>query len=356
MRRERTELDPAAIPAVDPGGMLASIASLGRQLREGFGTAASTRLPAAGVNAVVLCGMGGSGIAGDILRALFAPRLPVPVVVVKGYALPSFCGPQTLVIASSYSGSTEETLAAYAQAVSRGCRVVTVSSGGDLADLSSADAVPRVRVPPGLPPRAALGYLAAAPVGVLQASGLAPAASAEVEEAAQALERLAEELGPSTPSGENEAKGLAEWLLGRVPIVWGSEGLAEAAAARWKTQLNENAKVPAFDHELPELDHNEIVGWEGVGDLGPFSLVLLDDADLHPRVRHRIELTQWAVDPMAHKTFRIETQGRNAVERVFSLVLLGDLVSLYMAVLRGVDPGSVRALDVVKERLSAARA
>ncbi len=136
-----------------------------------------------------------------------------------------------------------------------------------------------------------------------------------------------------------------------MPLIAGA-GLTAPIAYRWKTQFNENAKTPAFSHELPELDHNEIVGWEGVDSLGPFSAIFLDDADLHPRVRHRIELTEWLVEPVAQKVFRVETRGRNPVERVFSLVLLGDLVSLYLAVLRGVDPTPVDILVRLKDQLA----
>src|SRR5439155_14559698 len=160
--------------------------------------------------------------------SLFAERLPVPVVVSKGYRVPEFFGKDTLVVASSYSGNTEETLAAYAEAVSRGCRVVTISAGGDLAERSRDDGVAHVRMPDDVPvPRAALGYLAGAPVGILEGLGLIPAMSQEVEQAALLLGDLGRQLGPERPSAENEAKSVAAWLAGRTPVIWGSEGLAE---------------------------------------------------------------------------------------------------------------------------------
>src|SRR5438067_10558807 len=189
--------------------MLDAIASLGAQLREGFAAAHTTAaLPSAeGVRAVVVCGMGGSGVSGDVVRAAFGDRLPVPVVVVKGYVLPSFCDGDTLVFASSFSGSTEETLSAYAQAVARGCRVVAAASGGELVALAEADDVPFVQLPDTVGmPRAALGWLAAAPIGVLAAIGLLPEPDQEVESAAARLDGLADRVGPDRPAGSNEAK------------------------------------------------------------------------------------------------------------------------------------------------------
>src|SRR5204862_6923090 len=141
--------------------------------------------------------------------------------------------------------------------------------------------------------------------------------------------------GPDAP-GDSLAKQLARGLHGTIPQVAGS-GLTAPIAYRWKTQINENAKTPCFAHELPELDHNEIVGWQGASQLGRFSAVFLDDSDLHPRIRQRIELTRGLIASEEAATYRIETIGTSAMERLLSLVLLGDLVSLYLAVLRGVD-------------------
>jgi glucose/mannose-6-phosphate isomerase len=180
--------------------------------------------------------------------------------------------------------------------------------------------------------------------------GVAPRMTSEVDVAASHCQALVEEWGPDSDD-DSLSKTMARGLAGTVPVIAGA-GLTAPIAYRWKTQLNENAKTPAFSHELPELDHNEIVGWEGVGDLGPFSAVFLDDSDLHPRVRHRIELTEWLLGPNASATFRVETRGQNAVERVFSLVLLGDLVSLYVAVLRGIDPMPVTVIERLKAELA----
>jgi glucose/mannose-6-phosphate isomerase len=195
-----------------------------------------------------------------------------------------------------------------------------------------------------------VAYLTVAALEVAALCGVGSRMTSEVDVAASHTSALAAEWGPDGPD-DSLSKTIARAVVGSIPLIAGS-GLTAPIAYRWKTQLNENAKLPAFANELPELDHNEIMGWEGVDNLGPFSAIFLDDADLHPRVRHRIELTDWLVEPGAAATFRIETTGRNPVERVFSLVLLGDLVSLYIAVLRGIDPTPVAVLDRLKEQLA----
>jgi glucose/mannose-6-phosphate isomerase len=346
--------DPSAIKAADPGGMLAVVGGLGSQLREGFdlGRGAAGLPSAEGVGSIAVCGMGGSGVVGDVLKASLADRLSVPVVTVKGYRLPAFCSAEdSLVLAVSYSGDTEETLAAYAQAVAAGCRVVVVSSGGELAGLAEADGVPHVALPGTVPaPRAALGYLAGAAIGILERTGLVADAGAEVGRASEALEALGAELGPGRQAGVNRAKSLALWLLGRIPLVWGSEGEAEAAALRWKTQFNENAKLPAFSAVLPELDHNDVEGW--TGEMGrSFGLVVLRHGREHPRIAPRVAATVQAIAGSGLESREVLAEGSTSMEIVFSLVMLGDFVSTYLAVLRGVDPMPVRVLTRLKERL-----
>ncbi len=345
--------DPAALAAADPEGMLAEVAALGSQLRRGFQTAAAVPdLPSGtGVREVVVCGMGGSGVAGDVTRALYADRLGVPVVVVKGYRLPEFAGRDTLVFAVSFSGNTEETLAAYAEATERGCRVVAVSAGGELAARAAEDDAAYVPVPPEVPmPRAAIGYLATAPLGVLDAVGLVPPAGEEVLRAAGELDALAGELGPGATTATNEAKAMAGWIGGRTPVIWGSEGIAEAAALRWRTQVNENAKGPAFWNALSELDHNEIEGW-AAGSGAPYALVVLRHGGEHPRTAPRLEATLAAIQGSGLEHQEVWARGGSPLAQLFSLVMLGDFASAYLGILRGVDPMPVPVLMSLKERL-----
>ncbi|CAN5187315.1 bifunctional phosphoglucose/phosphomannose isomerase [soil metagenome] len=345
--------DATALASLDPGGMLGLVAALGSQLRNGFELGRSVEEPPSGegVRSIAVCGMGGSGIAGDILRSLFSARLPFPIVVTKGYELPEFCGRDTVVIASSYSGDTEETLSAFDEGVGRGCRVVSVSAGGELGSRSVRQAVPHVAVPRDIPvPRAALGYLAAAPIGLLDIMGLIPPAAYDVARAAESLDSLARSLSADVPVDRNVAKALAVWLLGRTPLIWGSEGLAEAPALRWKTQMNENAKVPAFHAVLPELDHNDVEGWSPSTGT-PYGVVVLRHAAEHPRIAARVDATFDVIAEAGLEGREVSAPGPDPMDILFSLIMLGDFTSTYLGLARGIDPTPVPVLMGLKERL-----
>src|SRR5688572_8595741 len=260
--------DAAAMRAADPSGMLGSVSGLADHCREGYrlGRAAEGLPSADDLTALAFCGMGGSAVPGDLVRALYAARLRLPVTVIRTPELPAWCGPHSLVVVSSYSGNTAETLTLFAEAVARGCRVIVVTSGGQLAQRASELAVGTVTVPARFMPRAAVGYLALGVLGALGSVGLIPSVAADLDETLGELGRILEVNGPAVPSTNNPAKTLALRIGERFPVVWGAEGLAAVAAYRWKTQFNENAKVPAFWGALPEVDHNEVVGWaEGAG-------------------------------------------------------------------------------------------
>ena len=345
--------DPAVIRAADPGGMLGLIAGTGRQLLRGFELGTDTGLipSGEGIDAVVMCGMGGSGIAGDVVRSAFGGVARVPLVVSKGYSLPGFCGRDSLVLAVSFSGNTEETVAAYAQAIARGCRVVTVCAGGELAALSEADDTPRVPIPGDVSmPRAALGYLSAATMGVLSSAEVVPPEAEAIRAVANLLDKLAAELESERPEPENEAKALSRWIGERTPLVWATEGPAEAAGLRWKTQWNENAKMPAFCSVLPELDHNEI---EGLGEAARsrFAAVILRHPNEHPRMAIRVDATIDALARAGVEARQAWARGSTPLEAVFSLIMLGDFASAYAAILRGIDPTPVPVLTNLKERL-----
>jgi glucose/mannose-6-phosphate isomerase len=351
--REGTLDDPAAIEGTDREGMLASVGSLGAQLAEGYraGTSSPGLPSAEGVRSLIVCGMGGSGVAGDVIRALYAERLPLPITVCRGYTLPDSCGSDTLALAVSFSGETEETLAAYVDAVARGARMVVICGEGELAALAEADEVARLPTPSAIPaPRAALGFLAGAAIGVLEAVRLVAPAEEGVRQAASHLGELSRSLGPDRPVEVNEAKRLASWLLGRTPVIWGSEGLAEAAAVRWKTQCNENAKVPAFWSVIPELDHNEIEGWTpGAG--RPYAAVVLRHGGEHPRIGARIDATKEAVSGSGLALREVHATHGAPMAALFSLIMMGDFASTYLGILRGVDPTPVPVLTALKERL-----
>jgi glucose/mannose-6-phosphate isomerase len=249
-----------------------------------------------------------------------------------------------------YAGETEETLAAYDAAKAAGAPRIVATTGGSLAARARGDRVPVVPLPGGFQPRAAVGYALVTALEAAAVCGAAPGIRDEVEASAALAERLAAEWGPDGPE-DGDAKRIARALHGAIPIVVGAE-LTAPIAYRWKTQLNENAEVPAFAGELPEHDHNEVVGWAAAE--RRLAAVFLQDPHEDPRIARRVEVTAELAQSGAAAVERVTAQGETRMERLVSLVLLGDLVSLYLAVLRGVDPVHVAAIDTLKAKLAAA--
>jgi glucose/mannose-6-phosphate isomerase len=347
--------DERELTARDPGAMLATIASLPDQCREGYrlgrGIAGPSRPQ--DITAVVVCGMGGSAVAGDVIRTLYADRSTVPVQVVRGADLPGFCGPNTLVVASSYSGETAETLGCFEEALLRGCRVLAVSSGGKLDARAAELRLPRVVVPLGYMPRAAFGYLLLGSLGALEVGGLVPPVARDLDEAVGELETLVATLVPSVPTSVNPAKRVAAAIGSRVPVVWGAEGFAAVAAARWKTQFNENGKVPAFSASLPELDHNEVAGWSKGRGARFFLVTLRHDAepmDVAARFAPSVEIAT-ASGMVAHEVW---ARGESALAKLLSLVVIGDFATAYLGLVRGEDPTPIDAIVRLKRSLAGA--
>jgi glucose/mannose-6-phosphate isomerase len=345
------ELNREAVAGVDQSGQLDDILSLPDQLRDALWRVESAAIePYDAPGGLIVAGMGGSAIGGALARGALGDRASRPIVLARGYALPAWTTPDTTVLCASYSGNTEETLAAYEAAGALGARRIVATTGGRLAEAARQDGVPVIPLPGGFQPRAAVAYTLVIALEVAGLCGAGERLHAEIDVAAAHAERLVTEWGPD---GDDDAlaKSLARGLHGTVVQVAGA-GLTAPVAYRWKTQFNENAKLPCFAGELPEIDHNEIEGWTGAPALGRFSAVFLDDSDLHPRIRQRIELTRGLIASYAAATYRVETVGETGVERLVSLVLLGDLVSVYVAVLRGIDPAPVDLLDRLKGELA----
>jgi glucose/mannose-6-phosphate isomerase len=344
-------LSRAAIAAVDPSEQLRDVLALPEHLRDAVFRVESAIMEESDATAgLVVAGMGGSAIGGALARAALGDHATRPIFVTRAYGLPSWTTPDTMVLCASYSGNTEETLACYESAGALGARLAVVTTGGKLAEMARADGVPVIPLPGGFQPRAAVAYMIVAALEVAAACGAGPRLTPEIDVAASHTERLVSEWGPDS-SPDSLAKEIARGLHGTTPVIAGA-GLTTPIAYRWKTQINENAKQPAFNHELPELDHNELVGWDGAQAVGRFSAVFLDDSDAHPRVKARMDLTEQLISGNAAASFRLETRGQTSIERVISLVLLGDLVSIYLATLRGVDPGPVTVIEELKAELA----
>ncbi len=345
------DLSREAVASGDAAGMLDDILGLPEQLRDALWRVESADLePHDAPGGLIVAGMGGSAIGGALARAVLGDRASRPIVMARGYALPAWTTPDSTVLCASYSGNTEETLALFEAAGALGARRIVTTTGGKLAEAARADGVPVVPLPGGFQPRAAVAYSLVVALEAAALCGAGERLHAEIDVAAAHAENLVAEW---SPDGAEDclAKGLARGLHGTVMLIAGA-GLTAPIAYRWKTQVNENAKSPAFAGELPEIDHNEIEGWSGAAGLGPFSAVFLDDSDLHPRIRQRIELTRGLIAGEAAATYRIDTIGGTRSERLISLVLLGDLVTLYLAVLRGVDPSPVSLMARLKDTLA----
>ena len=313
------------------------------QLRDALWRIETARLEAAESAGLMVCGMGGSAIGGDLAASALGDRLTRPLVTIRGYELPSWTTPEWTVLCSSYSGHTEETLACFEAAEVLGARRLVLSTGGPLVERARESGVPVV-APPGIyQPRVAVAYMFAAAAEAAALAGVGPRIHTEIDCAAAFLERESETL-------QARAKEIAAQLDGSAPVVYGAD-LTAPVAHRWKTQLNENAKLPAFFAELPEADHNEVCGWDRDG-AAHLAAVFLEDCDQHPRERRRFELTAELAGEGAAAVVRVETAGETRTERLLWATLLGDLVSLDVADRIGVDPEKVEAIDRVKEGMA----
>jgi glucose/mannose-6-phosphate isomerase len=345
-----SSLDADTIAAVDPSGMLGDVLAQPLQLGDALWRTQSAGIRPRDMPAgIVVCGMGGSAIGGDLAQAALGDRATRPITVVRGYALESWTPPESFVLCASYSGDTEETLACFEAAGAAGAHRAVITTGGRLAELAREEGVPVIGVPAGMEPRASVVYMT---IGVMECAamcGAAPALHAETDTATALLERLVEEWGPGA-ADDSLAKSVARALDGTIPVVHGAT-VTVAPARRWSTQLNENASSPAFWTELPEANHNQIVGWERGRGEAPFSGVFLCDPDQHPRVQRHVDLAKEELERVGAPAVQLHTHGESRLERVLSAVLLGDLVSVYMAVLADIDPTATPALSRFKSEL-----
>ncbi|TFG70398.1 MAG: bifunctional phosphoglucose/phosphomannose isomerase [Methanomassiliicoccus sp.] len=337
------------IRAVDRKGMMSLIGKMPDHLSEGLRRGRRTGLSKFTSKNIVICGMGGSAIGGDLLKAWLTDSCAIPCEVIRSYAVPSYVGNDSLVIVASYSGNTEESLCMLEDARKKRSKIVSISSGGKLADVASASSIPHARIPTGLPPRATIGYMFGAMVGVVERVGAAKP-DKQVEESERILAKISELCGPAVPTLDNPAKKIAHEMFGRIPVIVG-HGASAPVAKRWANQLNENAKCLAFSSELPEMDHNEIVGYSSDPRGKGFSIVFLDKDAGEERMTDRIEATIDIVRCHA-QAHSIESSGSSPMSRMLSLVMLGDYVSVYTAVLNKVDPSSTEPIERLKTILS----
>jgi glucose/mannose-6-phosphate isomerase len=323
--------------------MIEDVLGIPDQLRDALWRIETARLEAGDAAGLLVCGMGGSAIGANLADAALGDRLTKPLVVVRGYSLPSWVTPEWTVLCSSYSGNTEETLACFAAAEALGARRIVASTGGALVDQAREVGVPVVGLPGIFQPRAAVAYMFTVAAEVVALCGAAPRVHTEIDAAAAYLTEQRDAL-------RTRAAEIANELEGKVPVIYGADVTA-SLARRWKTQVNENAKLPSFYSELPESDHNEICGWNEIAIQSALAAVFLEDSDQHPRERRRIELTAAAVSDADATAVRVEALGETRVARLLWGTMLGDLVSLELADRRGVDPLPVEPIERFKQAM-----
>lgn len=346
--------DQEAISKIDTAGMLRTVGRLPEMIAEAERLTAYVSLPAPRrYSQVLVLGMGGSAIAGDLAADLFFKKSGAPIITSRHYCLPQYVASDTLVFALSYSGNTEETLAAVKEADKKGATIVCVTSGGKLKELAETKKYPFYLIPSGLQPRAALPYLFIPLIVGLGNLKVVPAMTEEMRESASLLQKLKEEFGPAKPARVNQVKQLAKKIAGKLPVIFGAAGTTGAAALRLKCQLNENGKITALLNVFPELNHNEIVNLGALKrESHNFSLVILRDEDDNERIKKRIEITKSLLVRQLGGVSEITSQGRSVLARLFSLVMFGDFLSVYAALLKETDPTPVEAIERLKKELT----
>lgn len=338
-----------SIRALDRKDMMCSVEGLPKNLSDGLRRGRMSGLPRFSPKEIVFCGVGGSAIGGELLQEWLSASCPVPCSVVRDYSLPAHVDKDSLVMVSSYSGNTEETLSMFEDARKRRAKVLAVVSGGQLAKMSESASIPFVRVPSGLMPRASLGYMFGAMLGSLERSGIV-SLDKQVEEAIRVMGKIATYCKPTVHTPDNPAKMLAHKLYSHIPLIIGY-GLSKPVAKRWADQLSENSKSLAFSLDIPEFNHNAIVGFVKDQRSKGLACVFLQHAGAGKQMEKRVTATK---DLIARVTsvYSTDALGLSPLAKMFSLIMLGDYVSVYLAVLRGEDPSSNDVIDDLKLVLS----
>lgn len=349
------ELNTNNIKSLDRSDMLGLLLGFPKQLEEAkaIGEAAGFSLKGK-YTKIVFSGLGGSAIGADLIRTFVAGECKKPVFVNRDYTLPAFVDKDTLLIISSYSGNTEETLSAYDEGVKRGAKIIAITTNGELKKRAKKDGFPCVVIPGGLPPRCALGYSSIPLIVLFSKSGLIKDKSAQIDEAAIVLEKLSRTvLSPDVGEEKNIAKKIAKALLDKYAIIYGAGMHIDVVATRWRGQLAENSKAVSSTHLFPEMNHNEIVGWDNPkGLMKDLVAVFLRDGGDHPRVGLRMDISKKIIEKTGAKIIEVRSQGQTLLARIFSLIYIGDFISLYLAVLNNTDPTPVDSVTYLKNELA----
>ena len=352
------------IKKLDCSNMLKFISDLPEQCRDAYAIGKSIRVlksvdlrsrmykPA--VNNIVFAGVGGSGIGPDMVRVYLGDELKIPVSICRNYTLPDFVGERTILFCSSYSGNTEETLSCFKQGLKRNAFIITMGSGGRLKELSLKNSSTHISIPLGYPPRTAIGYMSITVLGVLVKLGLIKDKENDVKELFSMLTDVRDkEIGFSVSLEKNISKQIAVKLYKRYPIIYGTADTTEAVSNRWREQIAENGKALSSSNTLPEMNHNEIVGWRFPENLlKDFKAIILCDKDDHERTKERVRITSEIIKKSGAEVIVLKKDNGGRLARIYSLLYIGDFVSFYLAILNNIDPTPVKTIDYLKKELA----
>ena len=341
--------DPDEVRRIDKSNMLSFCVEAPRHYEQAARLAKTLLVDYPKPNTIIVAGMGGSGIGGELLKDWTRDKITVPVEVCKEYSLPTYANKKTLVFVVSYSGETEETLSVFRDAIRTKCMIICISSGGKLHEFAQKLSLPNLLVPSGMAPRATLPYLFTPLIAALEKIGLVSDVDDEISAVIRTLEQVISENSPKKPLDRNLSKKLATNISGTVPAVYGF-GFYRTVAQRLKTQFNENSKNPAKWETFPELDHNEIVGWEEAEEFAKcFSAIFIRDAQEPAEIRQRIEVTKRLMSRHIGRLFEVYSRGESRLAKMASVICVGDFASVYLALLRGVDPTPVNTIALLKQ-------
>ncbi|MGH2574974.1 MAG: bifunctional phosphoglucose/phosphomannose isomerase [Ignavibacteria bacterium] len=337
----------------DSSDMFQVLADFNEQIDEAYNIGQSFNPPGdfRDVNKIIISGLGGSAIGGDLLRSVLWYELKIPIYVNRNYKIPSFADKSTLTIISSYSGNTEESLSAYNEAKDYNCKIICLSSGGNLSLLAENDGNLLIKIPKGYQPRCALGYSFIPLLILMFKLGFISNKSRDILRIRDSIKNRSK-LYTNFDDSQNYALKIAKLLKGKLPVIYSSSDLLDVVNLRWRCQISENSKTLAFGNLLPEMNHNEIVGWqENPALLKNLAVISLIDKEDHVRIQKRNEITIKLISDLAALAIELDGEGESKLERIFDLIYLGDWVSFYLAILNKIDPTPVEKINFLKNKL-----
>ncbi len=347
---------PSKIRALDPLDMLQHVMDVPYHCQDARYRVLGRppRLKVSSIDHLLISGLGGSAIGGDTLRSYLSKTGSLPVTVNRDYEIPAWVSKKTLVICSSYSGNTEETISVFKKALAKRLPILVVSSGGFLLNAARKKKIPFCELPGGLQPRAALGYSFITLLTALETLGSIGPCEEDFQESLELMVRLSQRYGVMTPTSQNPAKQLARFFYGKIPVVYGGQGCLDSVAYRWKCQFNENAKQLALMSVIPEMNHNEVLGYSFAEPLTrKMAVVLLRNSQAdHPQIKKRFDILKKLIRSKVFGIRQVEAEGKSVLAQMLSTIYLGDFVTVYLAYLKGLNPTPVALIDEFKNRLS----